>query len=596
MKKALPLYLIVIATFFLLIADSLCTTGMFMDGLIYNNVAINMAEGTCTFWHPTLSRGLFPEFYEHPPLAMGMLALFFKVFGTSLWVTRLYCMLITALTAYLMVLIWRRMGYKRETGWLPLLLWILVPAVSLNSHTFMLECTMAVFVLAAVLCMIHTAGHNIGRVLWSLLAGVFVFLAFLTKGFTGLYPLVFPLIVWVVERFFASNSDDKTWNVSLPVALLYTLLPVVSALCCFGLVWLLCPGAPQFFDTYFHHQVLAGISAPVVNTRFHILFKFFEQTAIVWAIFVIVHIVHRFILVNKKSAPGVLYAETVVEDLVGSTHKINWARRKWQYFLAFGLLTMAGVLPIMISLKQRSYYILTVYPFFAIALAATLNDVVEEWTSKGGRLFHIIASSLAVVLLVGAWLLNMKYYDKPGREQVMQNDMRQILPQLEEGEDVAMPYEMRTEYSLIGYYYREKRVQLYAYLPVFPQDTVAGEPAVTSAPAETAPKTAAKPAEAETQEEESELNSYKKDWVFPTVASVVKADKAAKSTAKEEGKKSAKTKDETTEEKAAPAPLPEPPADLPLHILTNGTPMGALAPYYQEIKLNTYQYKLYKRL
>ena len=301
-----------------------------------------------------------------------------------------------------------------------------------------------------------------------------------------------------------------------------------------------------------------------------------------------------------------------MEDLVGTTHKIQWSHRKWQYFLAFGLLTIVGVLPIMISLKQRSYYILTVYPFFVIAISALLNNIVENWLSIAGKIFHIITSSLALVLLLGAVILNVKYFGEPGREQIMQNDMRQVLPHLEYGEEVAMPYEMRTEYSLINYYYREKRVELYAYQPVFPQDTSSETSTTTNTQIDD--KTAEKEKTDgkntnSTSQSSTRVSSTSTTLTVKTIAALVanshpeddivaNKTKGPHSAAKDKGsniEKSTSAK-KTPTDSISTIPLPEPPDDLPLHILTNGTPMGKLAPYYQEIQLNTYQYKLYKRL
>ena len=62
------------AVFLALVSGSLTTTGMFMDGLIYGNVATNMAEGVGLFWHPIYTATHHPDLYHHPPLAMGMLA------------------------------------------------------------------------------------------------------------------------------------------------------------------------------------------------------------------------------------------------------------------------------------------------------------------------------------------------------------------------------------------------------------------------------------------------------------------------------------------------------------------------------------------
>ena len=181
----------------MLISGSLLTTGMFMDGLIYGNVADNMASGLCTFWHPMHSPSLHADFYEHPPLVMGLLALFYKVLGTHVWVTRLFTMVTTVLTAWLTVRLWVRLGYERRTGWLPLLLWVLIPAMTRNAHDNMLECTMVIFVLAAVLCLLHYDSRR--RLLWAAAGGAMLYCAFLCKGFTGLYPFALPAIVWVVD-------------------------------------------------------------------------------------------------------------------------------------------------------------------------------------------------------------------------------------------------------------------------------------------------------------------------------------------------------------------------------------------------------------
>ena len=47
-------------------------------------------------------------------------------------------MLVTLLTAWLIVRLWKQLGFDGKTGWLPLLFWTLIPAVTLNSHENML--------------------------------------------------------------------------------------------------------------------------------------------------------------------------------------------------------------------------------------------------------------------------------------------------------------------------------------------------------------------------------------------------------------------------------------------------------------------------
>ena len=81
--KTWPLYVAVAALFLALVSGSLTTTGMFMDGLIYSNVAANMADGIGSFWHPVYTSSYHPDFYQHPPLMFGMLALMAALYSSG---------------------------------------------------------------------------------------------------------------------------------------------------------------------------------------------------------------------------------------------------------------------------------------------------------------------------------------------------------------------------------------------------------------------------------------------------------------------------------------------------------------------------------
>ena len=437
MKQPVTYYLLVAAVFLLLVSDSLLTTGMFMDGLIYSNVAANMAEGIGDFWHPTHSASLIPEFYGHPPLAMGMLALCYRLLGTSLWVTRLYSMCMTLLTALLLVRLWRRAGYSLRTGWMPLLLWTLVPAVTLNSHNYMLECTMAVFVLAAVLCLLHPVRRQGTRLLWAAAAGICLSLAFLTKGFTGLYPLSLPVILWLTDLCFHPHGrrEHPFW-----MAVAETAVVLVSLGATLALVGLIQPEAWGFLRTYLSQQVVGGIETPIVDSRWYILKKFFEETAIDWGLAAVMIVLAAG--ARRRGEPTMPLASD------------------WRRFAVLMLLTLAGVLPVMVSLKQRSFYILTVYSFFAVAVAALLQRATSHWLAQMGRWGHRLGNTVTLLALVAAIGLNIHHYGQPGRDEAMQNDMHQILSHLQHGEQVALSQQLAGEYSLKAYYYRDGRVTL----------------------------------------------------------------------------------------------------------------------------------------
>lgn len=431
MKHSCLLYTCVASVFLMLISGSLMTTGMFMDGLIYGNVADNMASGICSFWHPMHSPSLHHDFYEHPPLAMGLLALLYRVFGTHVWVTRLFTMLTTVLTAWLTVRLWQQLGYDRRTGWIPLLLWVLIPAMSRNAHDNMLECTMAIFVLAAVLCLLHIASRR--RVLWSALGGVFLFLAFLCKGFTGLYPFALPIIIWVVDWAMGNHTH---WGRALLQALSDTLVAVGSFALCSVCTGLLFPESIVYFNNYFSHQVLGNLNTPIVHNRWTIVWNFIEQTLIVWVVALVV--LGVTLLKEHQRLP------------------LSDRRNFWICLI----LALSGVLPIAISLKQHGFYILTVYPIMAVGIAALIQRSVVRWTAKAGKKYRLAVGTLAALLLSGAIALNVIHYGQPGRDVTMQQDMQVIAPALEEGEQVGIPMSLAQEWSLYAYYYREKHIDL----------------------------------------------------------------------------------------------------------------------------------------
>ena len=409
--KSWPLYLVVAAVFLALVSGSLTTTGMFMDGLIYGNVAANMAEGVGSFWHPVYTATHHPDFYEHPPLALGMLALFYKVLGTHIWVTKLYMVLTMLLCAWLTVRLWVRLGGKRENGWMPLLLWTLMPTVTHFANQCLLENTMVLFVLGAILLLLRTKRNALN----GMLAGLLLVAAFLTKGFTGLFPLVLPLLLWLFDR---KNLSFKAMLVQSVCIVMGLLLPLV-------VITLAVPEARDYFSNYMQHQVLAGYSQGEVH-RWQILVYFLRSTAIAIGLVLLVAIVNKG--VGQKPS---------------REHWTLWA------------LVACAVLPMMVSTRQREFYLLTAMPMVAVLLALLIEEPVARWIKPSKVLAYV-----ALALLLGAVVLNIVRFGSEGRDVQLQHDMKVIVAELEKGETVTIPSPLYYNYSLQGYYYRECRIIL----------------------------------------------------------------------------------------------------------------------------------------
>jgi len=127
--KVTYFYIAIAGIFMLIICHSWLSDGMFMDGTIYATISRNLANGSGTFWQPHLTDTIYPVFIEHPPLAFGLEAILFKVFGDSRFVERFYSLLTIFITGIIIVSIWKLILKKSSTGWLPVLFWITMPTV-----------------------------------------------------------------------------------------------------------------------------------------------------------------------------------------------------------------------------------------------------------------------------------------------------------------------------------------------------------------------------------------------------------------------------------------------------------------------------------
>ncbi len=355
---------------------------MFMDGTIYAAVASNLSQGNGTLWEMKFSETLMNPFYEHPPLAIWMESIFHRLFVDSFLSERFYSLLVWFINGWLIIGIWKKLKPDSKIAWVPLFLWICIPMVAWSFSNNMLENTMGIFVSASVLFFLNGMKEKV--VLWNILSGVMLTLAFLSKGFVGLFPFALPVIY--ILFFFKERAFTKH------------LLSGISMLLGFGismLPFVLNEASYAFISTYFDHQVRNSVEhIQTVAHRFKILEYFILQTLIPLVIAVLVFFVMR----NKL--------------------KLSDQNRNWS--LLFIVLALCGVLPIMISLKQRDFYILTVYPFIAIAIALYMENGFERLHEKIAQRISkptVIVIPM-VVVAIGLSAVSTQFY-KRDQELVM---------------------------------------------------------------------------------------------------------------------------------------------------------------------------------
>ena len=370
--KGTYFYITVAGIFMLIICHSWLSDGMFMDGTIYAILSRNLSNGSGTFWLPHLTDTLHPVFVEHPPLAFGIEAILFRIFGDSRFVERFYSLLTIIITAMIIVSIWKLILKKSSTGWIPIFFWITMPTVFWASVNHMLENTLAIFICLSVLFYLKSLQSK--RILFLILAGIMLSLGFLTKGFVTFTPLAFPFFLWLFsgnKRFFSMVLD--------------TLIILISALLPLILLFLF-TGAGEFFPKYIEfafRKISKGVTA---DSRFYIIHKLVMELLSGLGIILLILLYNRI----KKL----------------SFNKISYSFRNASVFFSLGL---AGILPILTTMDQSTYFLLLSLPFFAISFGLMVNPSVEilldriDYNSNGYRLFKIfgvMALSAGIILSV----------------------------------------------------------------------------------------------------------------------------------------------------------------------------------------------------
>ena len=197
-----------------LTVSRMCQRGMFLDGVTYAAIARNMAAGIGDFWAPSFSQTIYPRFAEHLPLALGLQALAFTLFGDHPAVERGYAITVFLLNGLLIAAIARRL-LPPAFDWVPLLLWMVPSVVTWSVVNNLLETTQAVFTSLACYAVLRTAPPASRRTsaAWAAIAAASIVAATLAKGPVGLFPIALPLLLPLAPRSARPAFPTVVWTV-----------------------------------------------------------------------------------------------------------------------------------------------------------------------------------------------------------------------------------------------------------------------------------------------------------------------------------------------------------------------------------------------
>lgn len=430
--KNLPFWWITMAFVIGLILPLLIQDGMFMDGMLYTSVGKNLGNGIGTFWFPKFSLyGIAGNtaFHEHPPLVFGIQAVFFFVFGNSMYVERFYSFFTALVTAYLIHELWQFLvrGESKLTynkiSWLPIFLWIIVPVTFWSFQNNMQENTMGIFTLLAVITALK--GLYLGRniILWLLASGGFIFLASLSKGVPGIFPMGVVGFYWLTTR-----------RISFSKAAIYSLILVATPVLIYLVLLTFHQDAYDSLIIYAKKRLMGRVvHAHTVNNRFYIFQKLFMELLPALFVSLVIWLTSKFMQLKVEKA----------KDL------------QQKVFLLI-LIGCSGSMPLVLTKVQKGFYFAHSIPFFALGLALWVAPVVVQWMKQitpyktGFKIVHIIS----ILFLVSSITYSFMQVGKTSREKNLLHDVHLLTNLLPTNTVINIPKTMWNDWSLQCYLIR----------------------------------------------------------------------------------------------------------------------------------------------
>jgi hypothetical protein len=433
-SKILPFWLFTLSTIIILIVSQLIQDGSFMDGMLYICVSKNLAMGNGTFWNLNFSQTYLSSFNEQPPLYFGLLALFYKVLGTSMYVERLFCLVCFATNAFFIHKLWTKIYSSNpliaRNSWLPILFWTTIPVCFWAYINHVEETVMSVFTIASVYFIYSALFLNQKVIRNILFGGLFIFLASLTKGIQGLFPIVAIGAYWLVIR-----------DLSFKKMVMYSLLLISIPVGLYLFLVLTNHNVYESYQRYFETRLVRTFNnvGSTTGNRFELLFILIQE------LLPIVAISSLILFFTKK------YKAVDNED---SNH--------YKTIVWFLLIGLAGALPLMVTLEQRGFYLVTTMPFFAMAiamwLAPRLTSLINKINIKTTN--FKIAKVTTLLLFLFSIAFSVMQIGKFKRDEGVLKDIYTIGNIVPQKSIINIPKDMGNDWSIICYFERYLNISL----------------------------------------------------------------------------------------------------------------------------------------
>lgn len=332
-----------------------------MDGATYAAVARNLATDAGSMWDLFYTPNLYPHFVEHPPLHLWLQSLVFIVLGDHWWIEDAFGLVMWIVTAWGLDRLGEKMGLSPFQILAAMLMWTLIPVIYWGYSNNLLETSLSAWMVWSTYFTV--VGIRSQKLFPLVIAGIFISAGVLTKGPVALFPLAVPFIWFIVDL----TKPSWKWVHPTLIVFLGFAAPLIA------LFWL--RDAQDYFIRYWNKQILQSLDhVQTVNNRWYLPFQFVLQLGIPIGLVV----VSQF----RKGSQKITFPTLSKPSLV------LWA------------IALSAVFPMMISLKQRDFYLIPAMGFAALALATMIKD---------SRMKHILAVrryySCILLLCLGTGLI-----------------------------------------------------------------------------------------------------------------------------------------------------------------------------------------------
>lgn len=309
-------------------------------------------------------------YFNKPPLMHWLVAIAYRFGGIHEWTARLPGALLTAFSVPVLFQIGREIFFQRTAAVFAALVYLTWLPVVRHGRLAMLDGAVLCFFLLMLLCFLRSRRD----LRWGLGVGISFGLICLTKGILGILlgAISFAFIIWDTPRLLTSGYLWGGFTLGLvPVGLWYG-----AQVQHYGQV---------FLNAHFLEQSLKRVSEKVSNNQGSLWYYALE--------------------ILKYGVPWLLF--------LPQGFRYAWEHRNLGWARLVLLWSVSYFLVISVMQTKLPWYVLPIYPAFALVVGAQLNRWWSPWLS-GLREYQMISHarlwmSLFGALAIVAWLLSAIY-------------------------------------------------------------------------------------------------------------------------------------------------------------------------------------------